>query len=359
MKKIKLRFLICCIAMLLVVCPVSCFVVGASGIEDFYFDETESVYAPSEMQDRIYRLIQDNSPKIMESLQKTKRTIVKESITPVYVLDVVEQGRTGEFNIKPHWISNDNTPGNGKGNVYKAKTITEDGNFAGDLVFFIENGVAYKMRESVSEHTLNLAEYDEFNYEATMSYADHAIRIATALGEKEPISVRYVKYLIMSPSGGGYFYINNGKHHVLINQGKVHYNVKTGAEPVSAVVVDIEDDLPGIAEKCLKDYEDYLALKAEWELTRPGETMYVGVGIVSPVMPEPVGYSYLNNINDIAAFLREDEARWVKTENFRKYGIPTIIATASCFVIAAGTVTFAVIKKRRRVHKEQGEPNIA
>jgi hypothetical protein len=115
------------------------------------------------------------------------------------------------------WRSHTGLIGNGEGNVYIAKTITSGGQFGGNIMFYIEDGVAYNMMYTPSEYSPILPEKGN-RYPASASYADHAKRIATALDEKNIISPYDVKYVVADMIGD-FYYINNASHNVFVAVG--------------------------------------------------------------------------------------------------------------------------------------------
>ncbi len=366
--KIKIFCLLSCIAILLTTCSLPCFATVReteepldvdSVADDLYFDETTMVYASSEKQEQLYKLLQEGDCAQFLSRHCPDLIILKESITPVYTIDLLEYAETEKLNMRPMWWSKSNDEIGidiGKGNAYIAKAVTSENQFAGNIRFFIKDGVAYIRQVTLSEHTWgNYAEDGEtLPYAASCSYADHASRIAEILKEDGPIFARDIKYVEAYHNQGDFFYVKNDKHDILISVGTIYPATAEKDQVHTDYTLDPHTPLLEIAKRCLRAQEVFLAEKAAWEAEHPGEVWnQIGSGGVEAIVSE---CSRVDNILDIAAFLREDEARWIKAENFRKYGIPSIIATASALVIAGGVVTYVVIKRRRR-RLETEEPN--
>ena len=193
-------------------------------------DKSESmVYKSGEELDRIYEMIQKDSYDFHLALEMNSLDVIKESITPVYEVDLLDTAQSGSIIIIPMWRSHTGLIGNGEGNVYIAKTITSDGKFGGNIMFYIEDGVAYNMIYTPSEYSPILPERGT-RYPASASYADHAKRIANALDEKSIISPYDVKYVVADMIGD-FYYINNASHNVFVAVGYVSLN-ETSNSPV-------------------------------------------------------------------------------------------------------------------------------
>ena len=143
------------------------------------------VYASGKQLDQIYESFQSDSSDIKIMLETYSLTVVKESITPVYTLSLSEYAQSGKMNIVPMWCSHSGLESNGKGNVYVAKTITSEKQYDGKLLFYVENGTAYNLLYEFSAYSPMLPDDlpGSASDAASPSYADHAQRISSALGE--------------------------------------------------------------------------------------------------------------------------------------------------------------------------------
>jgi len=97
----------------------------------------ESVYASRSECNRIYEIVQ-KSDDFMKILDYDGTHILSETIMPIYVADFLDYAETGVFKIRPDEVF----PGI---NVYYAKTVTAEGLFAGNMKFYIEDGIAHSL----------------------------------------------------------------------------------------------------------------------------------------------------------------------------------------------------------------------
>ena len=272
-------------------------------------EEESMVYEHGEKLDIIYETIQKDSYDLHLALKVSSLKVLKESITPVYKVDLLETARSGEITIIPMWCSHTGLLGDGVGNVYTAKTITSDGKFGGNIMFYIEKGVAYNMIYSPSEYSPMWFENGN-HYPASASYADHAKRIAAVLKEKDMISPHDVKYVV-ADTIGEFFYVDNAAHSVFVSVGYISNN-ETGN-----FLTDYYMDEAGLINLA-KDYsqkrEDFLNEKASWEASHPGEIWdKTEVYGLSPIMSD---CSSVDNIIDITDYLNiEIKAMQVSQES--------------------------------------------
>lgn len=294
MKKKKFISLICCLLLCMGVLSLTC-----------YADSNKNdsmVYASGEQLDQIYELLQKDSYNRKKLLEVNSLTIVKESITPVYTVDLVKYAETGKMSVVPMWRGNIGcVPSEGSGNVYVAKTITSDKQYGGNIMFYIENGVAYNLEYSPSKYS---PMWDEGgSYPASSSYADHATRISSALKEPEFVSVYDVKYVYISEELGGFFHISNNDHDIFFSIGYV--SVETSNKSTNNVDYSIEpNELLNYAKDYSAKWGAYLKEKAEWAAAHPGEIWdRTGDVEASPIITE---CSHIDNVLDIASYLNID-----------------------------------------------------
>lgn len=294
MKKKKVISSICFLLICLLTLSLTCYAESNKG--------DSMVYTSGEQLNQIYDLLQNDSYDLKKLLEINSLTIVKESITPVYTLDLLEYAQSKKMNVVPMWRSHSGLESNGNGNVYVAKLITLDKQFGGNIMFYIENGVAYNMIYTPSEYSPTWVTGDA-KYPASISYADHATRISAALKESGFVSVYDVKYVVID-SLGDFFYVKNDRHNRFIATGYV--SVNSANNPIENIdySVDATGELLGIASDYLAKEQTYLEEKAKWEATHPGEIwdMTGGSGL-SPII---TGCSQVNNILDIASYLNID-----------------------------------------------------
>ena len=319
------------------------------------------VYASGEQLDQIYESFQSDSSDIKIMLETYSLTVVKESITPVYTLSLSEYAQSGKMNIVPLWCSHSGLESNGKGNVYVAKTLTSEKQYEGTLTFFVENGTAYFFMHTFSVNSPFWQDdfSDSASYAASPSYADHAKRISSALGETNLISAHDVKYVLID-SLGSFFYIKNNKHDRFFSTGYISAsNSSTKPNGIVDYSIDATGELWNLANDYWAKEKAFLAEKAEWEAKHPGEVWDKTGGIgVSPIVSE---CSHVDNILDIASYLNIDysinyslpEYQELNNENVNDTDIHPIVDAGLVlgFVGAAiviGFTVFIVVRKKRR-----------
>jgi len=175
----------------------------------------DSVYASPSEQDAIYEII-ENSEAFVEFLNNYFRgigvCIVKESITPYYYyVDFLEYAKTGVFDVKPVVIVDgrmDRDSDKDEPNCFVAKAVTtDDGVFAGDITFYVENGVAEHWSSGLSQQILRRANPSDFyilsgNPSASRTYyAEHAERIQALTNKDFLMSAAEVRYVSISNIG--------------------------------------------------------------------------------------------------------------------------------------------------------------
>lgn len=287
MKKI---FLVFCVLVFLLASFAPCY----AGSE-----EESMVYEHGEKLDIIYETIQKDSYDLHLALKDSSLKVLKESITPVYEVDLLGTARSGEITIIPMWRSHTGLLGDGVGNVYTAKTITSDGKFGGNIMFYIENGVAYNMIYSPSEYSPMWFE-NGYHYPASASYADHAKRISAVLNEKDMISPHDVKYVV-ADTIGEFFYVDNAAHSVFVSVGYISTNEASNS--LTDYYMDEAELIKHAKDYSIK-YEEFLSEKASWEASHPGEIWdKTGVNGLSPIMSD---CSSVDNIINITDYLNID-----------------------------------------------------
>lgn len=112
----------------------------------FAQDTKEMVYAPPQIQDYLYALIQtklesEEYEYFKQRIKDNDCEIVKETISPLYEFDILEYARSGSFNIVPYQPKNHER--DRLYHCYIAKVISHDGEFAGNLVFLLKTEKRY------------------------------------------------------------------------------------------------------------------------------------------------------------------------------------------------------------------------
>lgn len=259
--------------------------------------ERNMVYSSKSKQETIYQLTQNDSFDYFKALEYDNLKIVKESITVVYTVDMHEYAETGQFNLKP--MVKGVKQNTSDGNVYIAKVVTAENAYGGNIMFYIEDGVAYNIRftPSITLEQSDQAE-SKTKYMASCSYVDHAARIQNILKESDPVSVYDVKYVAIDEVGDC-FYINNNANQVMIPVG--YHNVETSSE-VDIALNQVE--FKKIAEDILNRDNDLIAIREAWEKEHPGEKFdMTGCGSVAPAVS---GCSHVDNIIEIFKYIEID-----------------------------------------------------
>lgn len=265
-----------------------------------FYEEKSMIYATGSDQETIYKLLQKDSFDFKKSLDSLSLTVVKESISPVYTIDLLEYAETGVINVKPSLAGKESTDNkNNRGNVYIAKTITTQQEFGGNIMFYVEDNVAYSMFFTPSDKTNNVS-----RYQASCSYADHAVRIQNRLKEDKFVSVYDIKYVIIN-SVGDFFYISNNKHNTLIPVGYISSDASDlGFTAQVDTLIHVDSDLKTLADNRLEEHKAFIRKKEQWEKEHPGELWdYTGDNSVSPLIS---GCSQVDNIQNIAEYLNLD-----------------------------------------------------
>ena len=194
-------------------------------------------------------------------MEKHGFSIVKESITPVYTVDLFEYSRTGEMVVARAMWNSDS-----EANVYTAKMIDQKNEYAGNITFYVKDEKAFLLLAS------DRPENELYWMEASNSYADHAKRIQKALNADEIISPSDVKMVLLDRVGW-FFYIHNDDYNVFVNVGMILREDLQNQDP-GTVCVDAMldcDAVKEIADEQVARYNEYLKEKQAWEESHPGE----------------------------------------------------------------------------------------
>lgn len=267
-----------------------------------------SVYASNSIQDVVYRATQTETFDYYKSFEFDQISIVKESITPVYTVDILKYAETGIMTIEPDVCGvSPSAEDELYGNVYIAKLVTDAGDFAGNIQFYVEDGIAYGLLFTPSTALEQYFTNGTSRYMASCSYADHAKRIQNILDRSTFVPTSDVKYVTIDHVGSCFFVQNEAKHTI----------IPLGYENASAVhktdyTLDTTE-LKEIADENLRLYNEYLLEKAEWEAEHPGETYEVmGITGTAPII---TSCSEVDNIIDIAAYLNANTDESVSDNN--------------------------------------------
>ncbi len=254
------------------------------------FAESESVYASKDTQEIIYKMTQDESFEYYDVIKTKKLTVLKESITPVYYVDMLEFAKTGVLNIKP-----DSNPSRSD---YHAKVIDEQGAFFGNMEFTIEDGELTVCYFRTIEDTRQGWSLDI--YDSSISYVDHAERIRRLLDRDEIVPPSDVRYVMLDRMGAhfsvktesGYVFVSLGRHEV--------------GKPKTVVYSSLyyEEGLKASADAYLIEYEEYLI---ELEKYREEHNGGIFTGYPAPkLIPDKDGDGVSENIIKIAEYFEKN-----------------------------------------------------
>lgn len=269
-----------------------------------YIMDDSMVYASGNRLNQAYEALQKDSFDYKKLFESDEVTVIKESITPVYTIDLLDYAETRNFDIRP--MMNTGEPSdNAIGEVYVAKMITSERKYGGSIMFSVKDGTADGMIYSKSAEVATQTSPGG-SYVASPSYADHAIRIKTALNASDIIPVEDVRYVFINGMGG-FFYIKNNEYDILFAVGNINADASDSSTSQLDYSIDPHTELLNIADDYSEAYNEFLAEKAEWEAAHPGELWNAtGFDGVSPV----VSYcGQIDNIIDIAEYLKIDYSR--------------------------------------------------
>ncbi len=306
--------------------------VSVSAVLLIYSGSETLFYASSEEQERVYELIMSDYV-IKAELEESSLAVVKESIAPMYSVDLSEYSKTGELTDRRKPTDNGRW-------IYIAKVITANGEFAGNLRAYIgDDFVSCNFIESyayaVSENRSNTGWYLE-----SWSYADHAEEIKEILGADEIIPATDVKYV--TTGIGDFFFIENEQYKVLIPVGIYTANESRDMQFGFYRSVSDVQRLDEGAE--LKEYADNYLVLAENQVDGNTPEVYISRECNS-----------VNNIIDINSYLGI-ETETTDLAGFIRYGTWTawVMGGAAFAVLAALAVVLVRILKKTNNSKIGG-----
>lgn len=305
--------------------------------------DSDMVYvSDSTFRENIYKAAIDENNDL--NLEAKGLQIVKESITPVYTIDMLEYSKSDSLNIKP-LIKNidgyDRT-------FYIAKTITESNAFGGNMLFCYKNGEARYMCFYPSEIFSDILPNPR--YYSSSSYADHAERIRKILNQELIISPKNVKFVYIDYVGLFFCVdVDGGQNFIHIGYQGVQETYNSYKTDVCLSVSDIKNisvEFSEIYNRRIKEIE-------AWEKEHPGQTYDLSGGeSISPILST---CSQVDNILNISEYLGIDMTAGIsdiETDNGQninsdKLQKALLIIIPVC-VFLAGAVTFICIKKRKK-----------
>ncbi len=268
----------------------------------------DTVYVSETVQNVVYQATQQETFDYYQWLEDDKIEIVKESITQVYTIDIIEYAETGVLTTRPDVCGASlSAEEELYGNVYIAKLVTEAGDFAGNIQFYVEDGIAYGLLFTPSTALEQYFPNGTSAYMASCSYADHAKRIQNILDRSTFVPASDVKYVTIDHVGSCFFVQNEAKHTII----PVGYENTSSVHKIDYTLEATE--LKEIADENLRLYNEYMLEKAEWEAEHPGE-LYEVMGITGTA-PIITSCSEVDNIIDIATYLSANTDESVSNNN--------------------------------------------
>ena len=260
----------------------------------------QSVYASPEEQEYLYGLTQVTTSDMYRHLEYGHIRILKESITPVYLIDIMEFAASGTMKLVRSTFGD---PDLGCPGIYVVKALMEDDEFAGNLWFCIRDGEACFLSLAPSSAYAQYRGRETGQSPAPCSYADHAVRISELLNSKSMIPPKDVIY-VSGPRVGACFLVSFGGEKYLIPLGYTNLQPRPFVtEPAADPVIDM-DEFREIALRYEANYNEMQKRKEEWLKEHPGET-WIGAGDVSDDEEQYICSSF-ENVIDINKFLLEN-----------------------------------------------------
>ena len=254
------------------------------------------VYASGIELENAYEALKQEGASSSNSVAKILKydglSIVKESITPVYTINLLEYSKTSELSIVP-WYAGKNMDCR----VYSSKMVDENGEYSGFMRFYIENGIAYRIHSSPQP-------FKDYEYQsASTSYADHAKRIQKILKLDNLVSPVDVKY-VMIDGVGDFFCVKNQEQTHFVSVGMIPNSSLEQSENFQTDYVLDCAQLKQIADQQLERHNALLAEMEQWKKEHPGEEWNAtGSDNGQPVVNQ---CSEVDNILNIAEYLNID-----------------------------------------------------
>lgn len=309
----------------------------------YALEEKETVYASPEKQNEIYSMLNDESYNGYKYLKYDNLTILKESITKVYYVSTLDYARSGILEVVPITYE-------GSSDVYVAKTINSNGEYAGNLQFYIKDGIAYRLLFEPTYFAFPdiYVGIDDPKCMASCSYADHAQRIQKILNRSSFVPIDKVKYVLFEGWGNA-FYIEDDTGVHIIPVGSLY---KYGGYYDTDREVNI-NELKEFADRFLERHNDLIKEKEAWEKEHPGQSFAslgaAGGGAASPFTGSCSQFDNILNIYeylgiDMTAGVSDNGGQVNDSDKLQK----ALWITIPACVLLAGAVTFICIKKRKK-----------
>ena len=301
------------------------------------------VYASGEELQYVFDSTQKEDSEFYKLLGYDGLSVVKETISPVYTIDLFEYSRTNEMTVVPLYSGEKN-----EDKVYIAKMIDKKSEYAGFIQFYVKGGIAYRMCSL--DYPLD---YENSSIQASPSYADHAERIRKCLNADSLISPYDVKYLCLDGLGD-FFYIKNQNYDRLIAVGVVSdKDGRNSADVITDYSLD-RAELKQIADSQREQRDKMLAEKEAWEKEHPGETWVMIGGGYGTSYTDGV-CSQIDNIQNVAEYLNIDyslnravDYKTALSKDAESKNTVLIVTVCVSVLIVSFVLFMVVIAKRKK-----------
>ena len=299
--------------------------VFGSAISSKYEDQKNTFVVNEEQQEIIYNTIINNSDNELKSVITIDHmSIVKESIIPMYIMDVYSYAETGVLKIYPEVYELNNS----EINVFQVDLMTDDGKYGGVIQFYIKDGKAYHLLEIPSHHKLMKegTEPANKNYEIINGYFTNVENVKKVL-KIENISDRDekdIRYVTVEELREKYFCVDCGNRLLMVSPARID---KNGDLMQPYYFYDDEAFLQR-AKEALTEYKEGQIFYEEWTKEHPGE-LYTYVGGPGAVIS--------NNDNELTTIPSKEKSKWL---------IVLLLIVCISIIMMAG---YIIIKKKKNL----------
>lgn len=313
------------ITILIIICLLMTFVmpVFAKGSSD------DMVYASVSEQNKIYEMITSDAYDGYAYVKYHNYEYIKESITPVYTLDVYEFAEKGTVNLVPRVTEQYVGEKLESGRVYVVKYVDVNKSFRGNEFFVVtSSGVAFLCDEIVVDDP-------NISNPVSCSYADHAERVKNVLNTNGFVSTTNVRFVTIEGIGS-YFYVSQRRNNGFFSVSyETNENQKLGDMAGKDPELITVSELQKYAGRYVKEREEAEKKAEEYLKAHPGSQV-IGGPLVLGCMGPCSGVKDIYNINEYLAAGAEQS----------NGAFPIVIAGSSILTIALVTPTLWRLKKK-------------
>ena len=313
----------------------------------------ESVYATGKKQEEIALLFGEDN---LQYLYKKKIYILKESITPVYFVDLFQYLRTGNWELQPTCYKDQEYYANSSGNetfIYKAKTITYDGLYAGDITLFVSDKKVEIVEFEKSETNNNIS---------MVSYADHKVRVEngrkwTFANQEYNEIMPYTRYVLLGEFGSA-FYVKrnietstdsyNIEYLVALDSTKCIFEIEKKAQ---MDILHFDTDMEKVVDflESLK-YDSTTGLETKFEKFTPQLSNTISIVNINEYLNTGKHHFFIKKDNLIGYVEKMDEvvteSETLKNNNGNENQSNNFYIVDGIIVVFAGVSVFIILFKR-------------